>query len=81
MQTPTNEEEMLLKRLITGEPTQKHAYIEQLVHKDAGKVVKQRGSGEDQYMRTSRNYVRASIQWRFWWCQEGSTENYSEEGE
>ena len=35
-----NEEELLMKRLDTGEPAQKHTRIEEQVYEDAGKVVR-----------------------------------------
>ena len=38
-ETQKNEEEVLMKRLATGEPAQKHTRIEEPAHEDAGKVV------------------------------------------
>ena len=37
--TQKNEEEVLMKRLATGEPTQKHTRTEEPVHEDADKLV------------------------------------------
>ena len=34
-----NEEEVLMKRMTSGEPAQKHTHIEEPIHEDAGKVV------------------------------------------
>ena len=38
-ETQENEDEVLMKRLATGEPAQKHTRIEEPVYEDADKVV------------------------------------------